>query len=129
MAKVAVLMALIGSTLAQFSKTCVDISFNPDTNVLSGSCQPRDNSGHVPTDLDLNNCFGYNGTILTATRNGNFGDSCSNCDFYTAPDPWYRTEVYWISCTCEGQSDKVAINLEVAVAHEYVSNKDGHLLC
>ncbi|KAF5704835.1 CVNH domain-containing protein [Fusarium mundagurra] len=92
MIKVAtVLMALLGTAFAQIDRTCIDIAFNSETNTLSGKCQPRDNSGYIPSELDLNDCFGYDGTTIT--------------------------------------SEKVAVPLEAAVAHEYVSNKDGHLLC
>ncbi|KAF5555228.1 hypothetical protein FNAPI_6189 [Fusarium napiforme] len=66
MTKVAtVLMALLGFTFAQIDRTCIDIAFNSETNTLSGKCQPRDNSGYIPSELDLNDCFGYDGTTIT----------------------------------------------------------------
>ncbi|VUC37571.1 unnamed protein product [Clonostachys rosea] len=127
--RTAVVLSLIGSAFAQISKSCVNIALDSATNVLSAECTPRDHSAATPTSLDLNNCFGYDGSQLTATRGGNFGNSCNECTLYTAPDPWYLTEVYWISCTCTGQTDKVSINLEIATAHEYLSNVDGKLQC
>lgn len=30
---------------------------------------------------------------------------------FVAPDPWYGGAEYWIRCTCEGQSEKVAVPL------------------
>ncbi|KAF4448579.1 hypothetical protein F53441_8056 [Fusarium austroafricanum] len=125
----AVLLTLMGSTFAQISRTCIDINFNSATNTLSGKCQPRDNSGYIPSSLDLNDCFGYDGTTITPTRNGNFAKNCHDCEMFIAPDPWFGGAEYWIRCTCKGQSGKVAVPIEAAVAHEYVSNKDGHLLC
>nr|RBQ88964.1 hypothetical protein FVER53263_09828 [Fusarium verticillioides] len=130
MTKVAtVLMTLLSTAFAQIDRTCIDIAFNSETNTLSGKCQPRDNSGYIPSELDLNDCFGYDGTTITPTYHGNFAESCHACEMFVAPDPWYGGAEYWIRCTCEGQSEKVAVPLEAAVAHEYVSNKDGHLLC
>ncbi|KAF5644925.1 disulfate isomerase [Fusarium sp. NRRL 52700] len=66
-----VMMALLGITFAQIDRTCIDIAFNSETNTLSGKCQPRDNSGYIPSELELNDCFGYDGTTITVT-----------------PDPW-----------------------------------------
>ncbi|KAG4266511.1 hypothetical protein FPRO03_01795 [Fusarium proliferatum] len=126
---IAALLTLLGVVFAQIDRTCIDIAFNSETNTLSGKCQPRDNSGYIPTELDLNDCFGYDGTTITPTYHGNFAESCHGCEMFVAPDPWYGGAEYWIRCTCEGQSEKVAVPLEAAVAHEYVSNKDGHLLC
>ncbi|KAG9506605.1 hypothetical protein J7337_000138 [Fusarium musae] len=66
MTKVAtVLMTLLGTAFAQIDRTCIDIAFNSETNTLSGKCQPRDNSGYIPSELDLNDCFGYDGTTIT----------------------------------------------------------------
>ncbi|KAF5016905.1 hypothetical protein F66182_11266 [Fusarium sp. NRRL 66182] len=124
----ALLIGLVGSVLA-FDRTCIDISFDSDINVLSARCQPRDNSGHIPTDLDLNRCFGFSGTEITPTYNGNFGTSCRNCYLYKAPDPWYGNLLYWMSCTCTDQNIEASVPLQVAVAHEYVHNEDGHLTC
>ncbi|KAG4279658.1 hypothetical protein FPRO04_13522 [Fusarium proliferatum] len=126
---IAALLTLLGVVFAQIDRTCIDIAFNSETNTLSGKCQPRDNSGYIPTELDLNDCFGYDGTTITPTYHGNFAESCHGCEMFVAPDQWYGGAEYWIRCTCEGQSEKVAVPLEAAVAHEYVSNKDGHLLC
>ncbi|KAG4295203.1 hypothetical protein FPRO06_01787 [Fusarium proliferatum] len=125
---IAALLTLLGVAFAQIDRTCIDIAFNSETNTLSGKCQPRDNSGYIPSELDLNDCFGYDGTTITPTYHGNFAESCHGCEMFVAPDPWYGGAEYWIRCTCEGQSEKVAVPLEAAVAHEYVSNKDGHLL-
>ncbi|CAH0028872.1 unnamed protein product [Clonostachys rhizophaga] len=127
--RTAVILSLIGSTFAQISRSCVDIALDSATNVLSAKCTPADHSAAVPTSLDLNLCIGYDGTQLTATRPGNFGTSCSGCSLYTGPDPWYSTEVYWISCTCTGQSAASTINLEVASAHQYITNNNGKLTC
>ncbi|KAI1029195.1 hypothetical protein LB505_006274 [Fusarium chuoi] len=126
---IAALLTLLGATFAQIDRTCIDIAFNSETNTLSGKCQPRDNSGYISSELDLNDCFGYDGTTITPTYHGNFAESCHGCEMFVAPDPWYGGAEYWIRCTCEGQSEKVAVPLEAAVAHEYVSNKDGQLLC
>lgn len=63
--KFAVFACLIGSALAGIDRSCVDIDFDSKTNVLSGRCQPRDNSGYLSTGLDLNKCFGYDGKELT----------------------------------------------------------------
>ncbi|KAF5578248.1 CVNH domain-containing protein [Fusarium pseudocircinatum] len=66
MTKVAtILMTLLGIAFAQIDRTCIDIAFNSETNTLSGKCQPRDNSGYIPSELDLNDCFGYDGTTIT----------------------------------------------------------------
>jgi hypothetical protein len=65
---IAVLMTLLGTALAQIDRTCIDIAFNSETNTLSGKCQPRDNSGYIPSELDLNDCFGYDGTNITVSR-------------------------------------------------------------
>ncbi|KAF4994649.1 hypothetical protein FGRMN_5646 [Fusarium graminum] len=62
---ITILFALFGTAVAQMSRTCVDIAFDSKTNVLSGRCQPRDNSGYLYSGLDLNDCFGYDGTKLT----------------------------------------------------------------
>ncbi|KAI6754744.1 hypothetical protein HG530_012496 [Fusarium avenaceum] len=124
-----VLFVLIGSAIAQISRTCVDIAFDPKINVLSARCQPRDNSGYLPSGLDLNQCFGYDGTEITPTYHGNFGTSCGDCELFIAPDPFYGGAIYWIKCTCKGQTGKISVPLEDAVAHEYVSNKNGRLLC
>ncbi|KAF4949404.1 hypothetical protein FGADI_8917 [Fusarium gaditjirri] len=77
---IGILMTLLGMASAQIDRTCIDIAFNSETNTLSGKCQPRDNSGYIPSELDLNDCFGYDGTNIT--------------------------------------SEKVAVPLEAAVAHE-----------
>ncbi|KAF5964064.1 heterokaryon incompatibility protein [Fusarium bulbicola] len=63
-----VLMTLLGTAFAQIDKTCIDIAFNSETNTLSGKCQPRDNSGYIPSELDLNDCFGYDGTTITSDK-------------------------------------------------------------
>jgi hypothetical protein len=63
--KLAVFVCLLGSTVAAIDRSCVDIKFDSKTNVLSGRCLPYDNSGYLPTALDLNNCFGYDGKELT----------------------------------------------------------------
>ncbi|KAF5663405.1 heterokaryon incompatibility protein [Fusarium denticulatum] len=69
MTKVAtVLMTLLGVAFAQIDRTCIDIAFNSETNTLSGKCQPRDNSGYIPSELDLNDCFGYDGTAITSEK-------------------------------------------------------------
>ncbi|KAF5988593.1 CVNH domain-containing protein [Fusarium coicis] len=69
MTKVATfLMTLLGTAFAQIDRTCIDIAFNSETNTLSGKCQPRDNSGYIPSELDLNDCFGYDGTTITSER-------------------------------------------------------------
>ncbi|KAF5232663.1 hypothetical protein FANTH_12868 [Fusarium anthophilum] len=69
MTKVAtVLMTLLGTAFAQIDRTCIDIAFNSETNTLSGKCQPRDNSGYIPSELDLNDCFGYDGTTITSDK-------------------------------------------------------------
>jgi hypothetical protein len=60
-----VLISLISSALAQISATCENIAFNDDTDVLSADCVPRNQQGRVSTELDLNACFGYDGTNLT----------------------------------------------------------------
>jgi len=65
MNKIAVFACLLGSTLAAIDRSCVDIKFDSKTNALSGRCLPYDNSGYLPTTLDLNNCFGYDGKDLT----------------------------------------------------------------
>ncbi|WJG34559.1 uncharacterized protein FOBCDRAFT_236071 [Fusarium oxysporum Fo47] len=114
----AVLLTLLGIAFAQIDRTCIDIVFNSETNTLSGKCQPRDNSGYIPSELDLNDCFGYDGTNITPTYHGNFAESCHGCEMFVAPDPWYGGAEYWIRCTCMGQSEKVAVPLEAAVAHE-----------
>jgi hypothetical protein len=64
MNKIAVLASLLGSAIA-FRDTCIDIEFDSKTNVLSARCLPRDNSAYLPTGLDLNKCFGYNGKEMT----------------------------------------------------------------
>ncbi|RKL08427.1 hypothetical protein BFJ71_g1714 [Fusarium oxysporum] len=114
----AVLLTLLGIAFAQIDRTCIDIVFNSETNTLSGKCQPRDNSGYIPSELDLNDCFGYDGTNITPTYHGNFAESCHGCEMFVAPDPWYGGAEYWIRCTCKGQSEKVAVPLEAAIAHE-----------
>ncbi|KAM0354837.1 hypothetical protein ACHAPU_000665 [Fusarium lateritium] len=124
---ITLLLALFGTAVAQMSRTCVDIAFDSKTNVFSGRCQPRDNSGYLYSGLDLNNCFGYDGTQLTATYHGNFAKSCKNCETFIAPDPYYGGQIYWIKCDCTAGSSSIPI--EEAVAHEYVSNKDGQILC
>ncbi|KAH7270872.1 uncharacterized protein BKA55DRAFT_589223 [Fusarium redolens] len=116
---ITVLMTLLCTAFAQIDRTCIDIAFNSETNTLSGKCQPRDNSGYIPSELDLNDCFGYDGTNITPTYHGNFAESCHGCEMFVAPDPWYGGAEYWIRCTCKGQSGKVAVPLEAAVAHEY----------
>ncbi|KAF4344411.1 CVNH domain protein [Fusarium beomiforme] len=131
---VVVLMTLLGTAFAQIDRTCIDITFNPATPSISGKCQPRDNSGYIPSTLDLNDCFGYDGTNITAshsrpTKDGNFAESCHDCELFKAPDPYFGGLQYWIRCTCEGQSGKVAASIEDAYAHEYVANKNGHLTC
>ncbi|KAF4445230.1 hypothetical protein FACUT_97 [Fusarium acutatum] len=69
MTKIAtVLMTLLGTAFAQIDRTCIDIAFNSETNTLSGKCQPRDNSGYIPSELDLNDCFGYDGTTITSEK-------------------------------------------------------------
>jgi hypothetical protein len=69
MTKVATfLMTLLSTAFAQIDRTCIDIAFNSETNTLSGKCQPRDNSGYIPSKLDLNDCFGYDGTTITVSR-------------------------------------------------------------
>ncbi|KAF5532123.1 hypothetical protein FMEXI_12601 [Fusarium mexicanum] len=83
---VTVLMTLLGTAFAQIDRTCIDIAFNSETNTLSGKCQPRDNSGYIPSELDLNDCFGYDGTTIT--------------------------------------SEKVAVPIEAAVAHDVSSDKN-----
>ncbi|KAG7421289.1 Heterokaryon incompatibility protein 6, OR allele [Fusarium oxysporum f. sp. rapae] len=120
---IAVLLTLLGTAFAQIDRTCIDIAFNSETNTLSGKCQPRDNSGYIPSELDLNDCFGYDGTKITPTYHGNFAESCHGCEMFVAPDPWYGGAEYWIRCTCKGQSEKVAVPLEVAVAHETNTTK------
>lgn len=64
----AVLLTLLGIAFAQIDRTCIDIVFNSETYTLSGKCQPRDNSGYIPSKLDLNDCFGYDGTDITVSR-------------------------------------------------------------
>lgn len=65
---IAALLTLLGATFAQIDRTCIDIAFNSETNTLSGKCQPRDNSGYISSELDLNDCFGYDGTTITVSR-------------------------------------------------------------
>ncbi|KAF5611919.1 uncharacterized protein FSUBG_1946 [Fusarium subglutinans] len=65
---VTVLMTLLGTAFAQIDRTCIDIAFNSETNTLSGKCQPRDNSGYIPSELDLNDCFGYDGSTITSEK-------------------------------------------------------------
>jgi hypothetical protein len=131
-----VLFVLIGSAVAQISRTCVDIAFDPKTNVLSGRCQPRDNSGYLPSGLDLNQCFGYDGTEITVrntiskscsvlltvqpTYHGNFGTSCGDCELFIAPDPYFGGAIYWIKCTCKGQTGKVSVPLGESFLVEYL---------
>ncbi|KAI3585790.1 hypothetical protein IWW34DRAFT_814305 [Fusarium oxysporum f. sp. albedinis] len=126
-----ILLTLLGIAFAQIDRTCIDIVFNSETNTLSGKCQPRDNSGYIPSDLDLNDCFGYDGTNITPTYHGNFAESCHGCEMFVAPDPWYGGAEYWIRCTCKGQSEKVAVPLEAAVAHEpkHISAQEFKGLC
>ncbi|EWZ89310.1 hypothetical protein FOWG_09018 [Fusarium oxysporum f. sp. lycopersici MN25] len=121
---IAVLLTLLGIAFAQIDRTCIDIVFNSETNTLSGKCQPRDNSGYIPSELDLNDCFGYDGTDITPTYHGNFAESCHGCEMFVAPDPWYGGAEYWIRCTCKGQSEKVAVPLEAAVAHDSLSAQE-----
>lgn len=64
--KTFVLASMLGSSIA-FSATCKDTAFNPKTNVLSSHCLPRDNSAYLPTELDLNKCFGYSDGELTVS--------------------------------------------------------------
>jgi hypothetical protein len=70
MNRIFVLSSLFSSATA-FGNTCIDIEFDSDTNVLSARCLPRDNSAYLPTGLDLNRCFGYDGEELTV------GDFCT----------------------------------------------------
>lgn len=65
---IAALLTLLGVAFAQIDRTCIEIAFNSETNTLSGKCQPRDNSGYIPSELDLNDCFGYDGTTITVSR-------------------------------------------------------------
>ncbi|KAL6918603.1 hypothetical protein FSHL1_010028 [Fusarium sambucinum] len=122
-----VLGSMLGSAIA-FSNTCIDIEFDSETNVLSARCLPRDNSAYLPSGLDLNRCFGYNGEELTWEKR-NYSDSCNNCRMFKAPDPWFGYSVYWLGCTCEGQSEEETVCIEVAAAHEYVHNENGVLKC
>ncbi|PCD21016.1 hypothetical protein FGRA07_05168 [Fusarium graminearum] len=125
--KTFVLASMLGSAIA-FSATCKDTAFDPKTNVLSSHCLPRDNSAYLPTELDLNKCFGYSDGELTWEKR-NYSDSCNNCRIFQAPDPWFRYNVYWLGCTCEGQSEETTVCIEIVLAHEYVSNDNGVLRC
>ncbi|KAK2137848.1 hypothetical protein NOF04DRAFT_1135080, partial [Fusarium oxysporum II5] len=127
---IAFLMTLLGTALAQIDRTCIDIAFNSETNTLSGKCQPRDNSGYIPSELDLNDCFGYDGTKITPTYHGNFAESCHGCEMFVAPDPWYGGAEYWIGCICKGQSEKVAVPLgEPGKDQNTISAQDFKGLC
>ncbi|KAJ4115400.1 hypothetical protein NW768_011252 [Fusarium equiseti] len=128
MNKIAVFLYLLGSTAAAIDRSCVDIKFDDKTNILSGRCLPYDNSGYLPTALDLNNCFGYDGKELTPDKR-NFSDSCNNCRMFVAPDPWWGGKIYWLGCTCDGSAEEVTVPIEAAVAHEYVHNEGGVLRC
>jgi hypothetical protein len=65
MRQTVVLISMVSSAVAQISATCENIAFNADTDVLSADCVPRNQQGRVATELDLNDCFGYDGTNLT----------------------------------------------------------------
>lgn len=79
-----------------------------------------------------------------------FSDSCNNCRMFTAPDPWWGGKIYWLGCTCDGKAEEATApigkfytsvvnelswepvtdaTLEAAVAHEYVHNENGVLVC
>ncbi|RGP79800.1 hypothetical protein FLONG3_2114 [Fusarium longipes] len=123
------LASILGNAIA-FQDTCVDIAFDSKTNVLSARCQPRDNSGYVPTGLDLNKCFGYDGEKLrTEYQYRNYSDSCNNCRIFLAPDPWYGFNNYWLGCDCEGSAEEATVCITVAAAHQWVHNENGVLTC
>ncbi|KAJ4152726.1 hypothetical protein LMH87_009249 [Akanthomyces muscarius] len=122
-------MSLVGGALAQISSSCKAIDFDTTTDVLSADCVPRNQSGYISSHLNLNDCFGYDGAKITPTHHGDFGASCTGCDLYIAPDPFYGGPIYWMNCTCAGQSAEVAVPIEDAYAHQYVVNSDGHLTC
>lgn len=63
----AVLLSLVGTAVAQLSASCIDITFDAATNVLSAGCEPRDHSDYVTSDLDLDDCFGYDGVNITVS--------------------------------------------------------------
>ena len=68
MNKIAVFICLVGSTATAIDRSCLDIKFDSKTNTLSGRCLPYDNSAYLPTTLDLNRCFGYDGKELTVSN-------------------------------------------------------------
>lgn len=65
-----VMVAVISGAVAQISRSCKNIAFDGVTDVLSADCVPRNQSGYISSGLDLNNCFGYDGTKITASKTG-----------------------------------------------------------
>lgn len=52
--------ALLGQAMALYiEKTCHDITLDPQTEVLSTSCNDREGVPH-PNSFDLNTCLGWN---------------------------------------------------------------------
>ncbi|KAM0816112.1 hypothetical protein AB5N19_01913 [Seiridium cardinale] len=117
----ALLPALNEAKDGNYRDNCFDIEFidarrnHTDSLRLSARCEELNPPLPAQPDvncLDLNKCYGYVKGAIVPKINGNFGDSCGNCDngiqgaavnndssavtcdcFDSSKDAWVRTQI------------------------------------
>ncbi|KAL0933890.1 cvnh domain-containing protein [Colletotrichum truncatum] len=119
----------VATFASDFGKTCRDEHIDPNTEVLSASCDTGDGRGTLKsTSINLNDCFGWSDNKIQQVRQGHFGDTCDDCFSYRVPDPLYGvfgvTRV-WMNCICNGGLTDSSINLDSTL----LTNKFGTLVC
>lgn len=89
--------------------------------ILTADCKNR-NQEIQNARLDLNRCYQNSNGSLNHVRNGNFGNSCDQCEL-TNLTGWTAN----LTCQCkndDGNVGEVTINL-----NEFIDNRNGHLWC
>ncbi|KAI1245112.1 hypothetical protein MGN70_012001, partial [Eutypa lata] len=98
--------ALLGQAMALYiEKTCHDITLDPQTEVLSASCNDREGVPH-PNSFDLNTCLGWNSEDAAITYGKNFGDVCNDCYLEQRFLEQWEGIYTFVVCNCDGDSGK-----------------------
>lgn len=123
----------VSAMAADWGKSCEDEVLDNTTGILTARCNNGDGQGtFVDAELYLYGCLKYtNGKISVYSlslpphclysqcpqapgSDGTFGDVCKDCSVYRLDDALYGflgVTRPWISCTCDGSSEPVTLNL------------------
>ncbi|KAF7554641.1 hypothetical protein G7Z17_g2784 [Cylindrodendrum hubeiense] len=120
----------VSAIAADWGQSCDDEVLDNTTGILTAQCNNGDGKGtFVDAELDLYGCLKYTSSKISAPGgDGTFGDVCKDCSVYRLDDAIYGVLGVtrpWISCTCDGATEPVTLNLDITS----ITNVYGVLVC